>query len=84
MKNGDLPAMPSGVLQDGHNCGEYPLHTGFTKREAMFMHVLGNVFATQCHPGWEGLGYSYCSDEEIVQRAISLVDIGLAELERSK
>lgn len=84
MKNGDLPAMPSGVLQDGHNCGEYPLNSGLTKRETIFIHVLGHVFSTQLQPGWESLGYKYEDDVEIVKRAISLVDIGLAELERTK
>ncbi len=31
--NKDMPAMPSGIYQDGHNTGQIPLHEGLTKLE---------------------------------------------------
>jgi hypothetical protein len=37
-KNANLPAMPSGVLQDGHNAGNYPLNAGLTKLELFCLH----------------------------------------------
>lgn len=48
MSNADLPAMPSGVLQDCHNAGNYPLNLGLTKREelsARFMAVWIPLYA---------------------------------------
>ena len=45
--NGDLPAMPSGVLQDGHNCGEYPLHVGLSKREQFAMAAMQGLLTNR-------------------------------------
>lgn len=70
--NGDLPAMPSGVLQDGHNCGEYPLNTGLTKREMFAMAALQGILS--------------CDNSEFTNvasiSAVAHADALLAELEK--
>lgn len=79
MKNGNLPAMPSGVLQDGHNCGEYPLHAGLSKREELAARFMA---AWIIHHGSAG-DYGY-SSKAAAQSAIQDADALLAELERTK
>lgn len=75
MKNGDLPAMPSGVLQDGHNCGEYPLNAGFSKREELAARFMA---AWIIHHG-AAHDYSY-SSQAAAQCAIDDADTLLANL----
>ena len=90
MKNADMPAMP--VANGDNEPAEFEhsfyrngnLATGLTKREAMFMHVIGHVFATHLNPMWGQMGHRYQDNEEIVRRAVAIVDLGLAELERTK
>lgn len=73
MKNDDLPAMPSGVLQDGHNCGEYPLHTGLTKREMFAMAAMQGILSTMI-----------MRPEDAAEKAVKYANALLAELEKSK
>lgn len=75
MKNADLPAMPSGVLQDGHNCGEYPLNAGLTKREQFAMAAMQGLCANN---------NEYTSFEHLANSAVQHADALLAELERTK
>ena len=77
--NANLPAMPCGVLQDGHNCGEYPLNTGLTKREELAARFMA---AWIIHHGAAG-GYGY-SSQAAALGAIQDADVLLAELERTK
>lgn len=86
IKNGDLPTMPSGVLQDGHNCGHYPLNTGITKREQFAMAAMQGILS--------GLPFEKLNvaaqnakilpDVLLAKMAIDAADALLAELERTK
>ena len=81
--NGDLPAMPSGVLQDSHNCGEYPLNTGLTKREQFAMAAMQGLLS-----GQNGSANLYESAPDWVRNvseaSVEFADALLAELERTK
>lgn len=78
-KNGDLPAMPSGVLQDGYNCGEYPLHPGLTKRERFAMAMAQGILS---NPYWNQHGN--CDLDSVAVSASQYADALLTELERTK
>ena len=90
MKIADMPAAP--VLNGDNEPADFDhsfyrngnLATGLTKRETMFMHVMGHVLAAHLNPMWEQMGYRYQDNEEIVRRAVEIVDLGLAELGRTK
>ena len=82
IKNGDLPAMPSGVLQDSYNCGEYPLHKGLSKREQFAMAAMQGLLANTTLKTHIGLaGYD---SRNISECAVVMADALLAELELSK
>jgi len=79
MKNGDLP-MPSGVLQGGHNCGEYPLHVGLTKREQFAMAMAQGILSNERMID----NMDSQSIDWVAKRSASMADALLAELEKSK
>ena len=74
--NGDLPAMPCGVLQDGHNCGEYPLNSGLTKREQFAMAAMQGLLVNA-----ERNSLSF---DTVHTQAVKCADNLLEELERTK
>lgn len=75
MKNADLPAAPSGVLQDGYNYGHYPLNVGLTKREMFAMAAMQGLCANN---------NEYNSYQHLANSALCHADALLAELERTK
>ena len=77
IKNGDLPAMPCGVLQDGHNCGEYPLNIGLTKREQFAMAAMQGLLVNMGRNGLDSV-------KQVSDIAVAAADALLAELERTK
>ena len=83
LSNSDLPAMPCGVLQDGHNAGHYPLNTGLTKREQFAMAAMQGILS-----GAMGDSALHETPEEwvkdVVESSAEFADALLAELERSK
>ncbi|MGU5533961.1 hypothetical protein [Aeromonas caviae] len=88
MKNADTPAMPTITYDHGAAMQGLAVSvtdaTGLTKRETMFMHVIGHVLAAHLNPMREQMGYRHQDNEEIVRRAVEIVDLGLAELGRTK
>lgn len=78
MKNGDMPAMPSGVLQDGHNCGHYPLNAGLTKREMFAMEAMKGLLAGRKS------GVEESNMPLLARDSCLIADYLLAELERTK
>lgn len=96
--NGNLPAMPCGVLQDGHNCGEYPLNVGMTKREMFCLHngvadtgdaeldeiIRKGNYQKAAMAAMQG----FCSDPivnygDIAKYSVETASAALAELERT-
>ena len=82
--NGDLPAMPSGVLQDGHNCGEYPLHAGLSKREQFAMAAMQGLCADIVSVYENLCGDGTVPTEYVAKQAANMADALLAELESKK
>ena len=75
IKNGDLPAMPCGVMRNENGDRMHPIgYSGLTKREQFAMAAMQGLFAS---------GYA-ATIAEISADAVAASDALLAELECAK
>ena len=82
MNNGDLPAMP--IELNGFGQFAPVAYTGLTKREAMMMRLLPEVLRSIVSLAEKEIKISLQQEKDLVIGALQLVDVTLAELERTK
>lgn len=66
------PAAPCGVMQDGMNCGQFPVFSGLTKREVFILFAMNGLAQN-----------SALSGKEVPETAVWLADKTIDEMERS-
>jgi len=62
------PAMPCGVMQDGMNCGEFPVFQGMTKREVFVLFAMNGLSQNPALSGKEVLATAVWLADETMNR----------------
>ena len=76
------PAAPCGIMQDGMNCGQFPVFTGMTKRESMMAHLLPEIFKSVVSLSGKGVKVTIGIEQEMIRCALQIIDLSLEEMEK--